>query len=237
MLSVCYWSHQPSCPSSRPTAAWLPHTAVWLCPACMGRPIGSGPEATWERARRFSPSAHGSQRPSYVTCGSGPLCQQLSRSGARCASGGFSKVCGEPFLEIGFFRVQWFCFRIFPNCSALLPPSLPRLSAFVLPSFPPPWLPWPCWFAPIITRPRRRSTRCATCSDGARLRSPGGSGPALPHSASRCRGVCALRLLSLLQVGAADFAVLPSTAGGVRTSTSAPHAPLHPPGGHLCPFL
>jgi hypothetical protein len=86
---------------------------------------------------------------------------------------------GEPSLEGGVFRAQWFCFRIFPNCSALSPPSLPRLSAFVLLSFPPPWLPWPYWFTLIITKPRRRSTQCAACSGGARLRSPGGSEPAL----------------------------------------------------------
>jgi hypothetical protein len=88
-------------------------------------------------------------------------------------------VRGEPSLEEGVFRAQWFCFRIFPNCSALSPPSLPRLSVFALLSFPPPWLPWPCWFTPIITGPRRCSIRCAACSDGARLRSPGGSGPTL----------------------------------------------------------
>jgi hypothetical protein len=45
----------------------------------------SGPEATWERARRFVPPAHGDQCPSHATCGSGFLCQRLSCSGARYA--------------------------------------------------------------------------------------------------------------------------------------------------------
>jgi hypothetical protein len=50
-------------------------------------------------------------------------------------------------------------------------------------------------------------------------------------------GVHALRLLPLLRVGAADLAVLPAAAGGVQTPAPAPHAPLHPPGGHLRPPL
>jgi hypothetical protein len=144
---------------------------------------------------------------------------------------------GSSSLKKGFPRVQRFRFRIFPNCFVLSPPSPPRPFAFALLSFLPPQSPWPCWFIPSISRPRRRLTRCATCSDGARRRSPGGSGPTLLPSAISLRGVCALRLLSLLQVGAADFAVLLTTAGGVQTPTPAPHAPLHPPGGHLCPLL
>jgi hypothetical protein len=89
-------------------------------------------------------------------------------------------VRGEPFLEKrGVFRAQWFRFLIFPNCSTLSPPSLPRPSVFVLPSLSLPWPPWPCWFIPIATRPRRRLTQCVACLDGARLRLPGGSGPAL----------------------------------------------------------
>jgi hypothetical protein len=86
-------------------------------------------------------------------------------------------------LKKGFFRAQWFRFRPFPNCSALPSPSLPRLSAFVLPSFSPLRSPWPCWIALIITRPRRHSTRCVACSDGARVRLLEGSGPALLPSA------------------------------------------------------
>jgi hypothetical protein len=50
---------------------------------------------------------------------------------------------------------------------------------------------------------------------------------------SRCRGVRALRLQLLLWVGAADLAFLRAAAGGARPPTSALHAPLHPPGGHL----
>jgi hypothetical protein len=50
---------------------------------------------------------------------------------------------------------------------------------------------------------------------------------------SRLREVCAVHLLHLLWVGAADFALLPATAGGVWASASTPHAPLHPPGNNL----
>jgi hypothetical protein len=54
---------------------------------------------------------------------------------------------------------------------------------------------------------------------------------------SRRRGVRALRLLPLLWVGATDLAFLPAAAGEARPPTSAPHAPLHSPGGHLRPPL
>jgi hypothetical protein len=40
MLSVCYWSLQPSCPSLRQTGVCPPRMVVWLCPACVGHPIG-----------------------------------------------------------------------------------------------------------------------------------------------------------------------------------------------------
>src|SRR5688572_24618416 len=54
---------------------------------------------------------------------------------------------------------------------------------------------------------------------------------------SRRRGVRVVRLLPLLWVGAADLAFLPAAAGGARALALAPHAPLHPPGGHLRPPL
>jgi hypothetical protein len=124
-------------------------------------------------------------------------------------------------LKKGVFRAQWFRFRSFPNCSALSPPSLPRPSTLVLLSLSPPRLPWLRWF--ITTRPRWRSTQCVACLDGARQCLLGGSGPALPPRRSRHREVCALRSLSLLRVGAADFAVLPTAVGGVQ-----PHGGWHP---------
>jgi hypothetical protein len=91
----------------------------------------------------------------------------------------FSGACEEPSLEGGFSTRSGFASAFLPNCSALSPPSFPRFSVFVLLSFRPPRLPWPHRFALITTRPRRRSTQCAVCSDGARLRSLGGSGPTL----------------------------------------------------------
>jgi hypothetical protein len=90
-----------------------------------------------------------------------------------------------------------FASAFFPNCSSLLPPSFPRFSVFVLLSFRPPRLPWPRWSALITTRLRRHSTRCVVCSDGARLRSPGGSGPALFPSAILPPGsLCSLSPIS-----------------------------------------
>jgi hypothetical protein len=60
--------------------------------------------------------------------------------------------------------------------------------------------------------------------------------PRRRHSPRRSRrwGVRALRLLPLLWVGTIELAFVPAAAGGARPPTSAPHAPLHPPGGHLC---
>jgi hypothetical protein len=58
-----------------------------------------------------------------------------------------------------------------------------------------------------------------------------------PAFVGRIRVGTALCSLSLLRVGAPDFAVLPAVAGGVRASTLAPHTPLHSPGCHLCPLL
>jgi hypothetical protein len=67
-----------------------PHAwGALLAPPMLRISSGSGPEATWERARWFASPAHGCQRLSHVTCGSGPLSQWLSCSGARCASDGF----------------------------------------------------------------------------------------------------------------------------------------------------
>jgi hypothetical protein len=47
------------------------------------------------------------------------------------------------------------------------------------------------------------------------------------------RGVRALRLQPPLWVGAADLVFLRAAARGALPPTSALHAPLHPPGGHL----
>jgi hypothetical protein len=58
-----------------------------------------------------------------------------------------------------------------------------------------------------------------------------------PPWRSRRRGVCVVHLVHFLRVGAADFALLPATAGGVWASASTPHTPLHPPGSDLRPPL
>jgi hypothetical protein len=69
--------------------------------------------------------------------------------------------------------------------------------------------------------------------------SPEESAPAPLPSAISPLGIRVVRLLHLLQVGAADLALLLTSAGGVRASASAsaPHAPLRPLGGHLRPPL
>jgi hypothetical protein len=77
---------------------------------------------------------------------------------------------------------------------------------------------WPAWVERAGAR-RKNPRRCR------------------PPRQSRRRGVHFVHLLHLLQVGAADLTILPAAAGGVRASGPAPHAPLHPPGGHLRPPL
>jgi hypothetical protein len=130
-----------------------------------------------------------------------------------------------------------FASAFFPNCSTLSLPSFPHFFMFVLLSFRPPRLSWPHWSALITTRLRRRSTRCAVCSDGARLRSLGGSGPALFPSAILPPG----SLCSSSPIPSADWCCRfrHSFCCCWRSSGSnlASHAPLHSPGGHLCSFL
>jgi hypothetical protein len=247
MLSVRYWPHQPPCRFSLSTDAWPPCMAVQSCPACVGCSVG--PAYVENILRRWPRGDMGASAAVRLSCawrpapqppdfvGPSPFVSDRAVRALGVRQEDFPRVRGGPFLKRGVFRAQWFCFRIFPNCSALSPPSLLCPSTLVLLIFSPSRLPWPRWFVPIATRPRWRSTQCVACLDGARLRLPGGSGPALPPRRSRRRGVCALCSLSLLQVGAADFVVLPAVAGGVRASTPAPHTPLHSPGGHLCPLL
>jgi hypothetical protein len=67
------------------------HPRAWgapLAPPMLRISSSNGPEATWERAWRFAPPAHGDQCPSHAIFGSGSLCQRLSCSGARYAPGG-----------------------------------------------------------------------------------------------------------------------------------------------------
>jgi hypothetical protein len=119
-----------------------------------------------------------------------------------------------------------------PNCSALSPSSSPR----------------PFGFALLCRRSRHglaRPSRALPVQGGTQP----GAQPArvgrvgvrrkdprrrLSPRRSRRRGVRALRFQPLLWVGAADLAFLPAAVGGARSPTSAPHTPLHPPGGHLC---
>jgi hypothetical protein len=131
--------------------------------------------------------------------------------------------------------VQQLRFHILSHRCALSPLSPLRPFAFAPFCFPSPQSPWPRWFIPSISRTRGHSTWFATCSDRAHRRSPKESVPAPLPSAISPPGSSCSSLLPLLRVGVADPAILPAVAGGARPSASAPHAPLHPPGGHLHP--
>jgi hypothetical protein len=88
---------------------------------------------------------------------------------------------GEPSLKRNSPRGQQSRFRVLSNRCALSSLSPLCFSVLALFYFLPPQSPWPRWFVPSVSRPRRRSTWCAACSDGASQRSPGGSGPAPPN--------------------------------------------------------
>jgi hypothetical protein len=107
-----------------------------------------------------------------------------------------------------------------------------RPFAFVLlcSTLAPPHSPWLCSVILIAFRLRKSSIWCVA-------RSSEESVPVLPPWQSHRRGVCVVHLVHFLRVGAADFALLPATAGGVRASASTPHAPLHPSGSDLRPPL
>jgi hypothetical protein len=136
---------------------------------------------------------------------------------------------GFPNKDSGFLEKG-----IHPACISYLfafSPNRLRLFAFVLLCSPltPPHTPWLRLVTLSVSSLREHSTWCAACSDGARRHRS--------SQRSRRRGVRVVHLLHLLRVGAADLALLLTAAGGVRTSASAPHAPIHPLGGHLRPPL
>jgi hypothetical protein len=173
-----------------------------------------------------------------MTCGPGPPCHRLGCFGARrarfsAASRGASKGV---FLEKGFTP------RAAVTLSHFLPTAAPfRLQALRAPLH-------------LCSSAFRRRSHHGLASPSRALLVRGGTQPGaqpaqmgragirrkdprqrLSPRRSRRRGVCALRLLPLLWVGAADLAFLPAATGGSRPPTSAPHTPLHPSGSHLCP--
>jgi hypothetical protein len=98
---------------------------------------------------------------------------------------------GEPSLKRDSPRGWQSRFRVLSNCCALSSPPPLRLFELALFRFPPPLSPWPRWFVLSVSRLRRRATWCPACSDGARRRSPGGSGPApLPSVTSSPGSSC-----------------------------------------------
>jgi hypothetical protein len=110
---------------------------------------------------------------------------RVSGAGSQRALGarrtGFPGVrAGEPSLKRDSPRGQQSRFRFLSNHCALSSPSPLRFSVLALFCFPPPQSPWPRWFVPSVSRPRRRLTWCVACSDGARRHLLGGSGPAPP---------------------------------------------------------
>jgi hypothetical protein len=189
-------------------------------------------------AWRFAFSALRDLHTSCMTCGPGPPCHRLSYFGARRArfsatSRGASKGV---FLEKGFT----------PRAAVTLSHFLPTAAPFRLRAL----------RAPLHLRSSafRRRSHHSFASPSRALPVRGGTQPGaqparmgrtgirrkdrrqrLSPRRSHRRGVHALRLLPLLRVGAADLTFLPAAAGGARPLTSAPHAPLHPQGGHLRP--
>jgi hypothetical protein len=101
----------------------------------------------------------------------------------------------------------------------------------------PPHSPWLLLVILTVFNLRKRLTWCAACLSGARRGSLEESVSALPPRRSRRRGVRSVHFLHLLQVGAANFALISAAAGGVHALASAPHTPLRPPGSHLRPPL
>jgi hypothetical protein len=81
-----------------------------------------------------------------------------------------------------------FAFAFSPNCPALSPPSLPRLCSS---AFRRRGCHGHAGSSGSLPDRGARSTQCAACLDGARLRLPGGSGPApLPSAISPLGSLC-----------------------------------------------
>jgi hypothetical protein len=198
--------------------------------------VGGGSLLAW----RFAFSVLGDQHTRCMTCGPGPPCHRLGCLGARqarfsVASRGASE---RVFLEKGFTpRVAVtlshslpisapFRLRALSTLSHLRSPAFGRRSHHGLAN--------PSRALPVGggTQPGAQPARMGRA--GVRRKDPCWH---LSPRRSRHRGVRALRLLPLMRVGTADPAFLPAAARGAWPPTSALHAPLHPPGGHLRPPL
>jgi hypothetical protein len=172
-----------------------------------------------------------------MTCGPGPPCHRLGCFGARRArfSAASRGASGRVFLEKGFTPhatvtlshfLQLLCpfaFELFvPLCICAL-----MLSAAVV-------------AMALLVHPERfqsegHSNWCATCSDGARQRSPEGSAPApLPSVISPPGNSCSSSPTSPAgwhcRSRLSSCCCWRSSASSFSTSP-----PLHPPGGHLRP--
>jgi hypothetical protein len=208
----------------------------------MKRRATAGGGSLFERARRFAFSAPGVQRIIRMTCGPGlrvidwvVWALGVHRSGFPVVSRGTS---GRVRLEEGFTL-----------CAAVtLSHSLPIVAPFCLRAL--------C--APLHLRSSafRRRSRHGFASSPRAFPVRGGAQPGAPPARveragvrrkdprwrysprrSHRRGVRAVRILPLMWVGAVDLALLLAAVGGARAPASAPHAPLHTPGGHLRPPL
>jgi hypothetical protein len=197
---------------------------------------GGGSLLAW----RFAFFTLGDQHTICMTCGPGPPCHRLGCFGARRArfSAASRGASGRVCLKKGFI----------PRAADTLSHSLPTAAPFRLRAL--------C--APLHSHSSafRRRSRHGLASPSRAFLVQGGTQPGTQparmeragvrrkdprrcHSPRRSRrwGVRALRLLPLLRVGAADLALLIAAVGGAQPPASAHHAPLHPPGGHLCPPL
>jgi hypothetical protein len=151
-----------------------PHVRDWAV-------VFGGDEEAHYHGRRFAFFALGDPHTSCMTCGPRPPCHRLGRTGVRrarfsVASRGMSKGV---FLEKGFTpraavtllhflpTIAPFRLRALRAPLLLRSPALHRRSRHGLASSP-----------PSVSSLRWHSTWCATCTDGARRRSPEGSAPA-----------------------------------------------------------
>jgi hypothetical protein len=192
--------------------------------------------STWQ----FAFSALKGPHTICMTFGPGPPCHRLGCFSARRARFPVASrdASGSVFFEKGFtLRVVvtlLYSFQLLRpfTFEFSAPPLHLHSSAFRRRSFR--GFASPSWALPLQggTQPGAQPTRMGRAS--IRRKDPRWR---FSPQRSRRRGDRALRLLPLLQVGAAGLAFLPAAAGGARPPTSAPHAALHPSGGHLCPPL